>query len=116
MRRYSVQDLRSPKTYAADPELTRFARRVASARWTPKVGKGLAEWTDEHLVGRHAAMVACAIEAYLGYLNNRGSSPDPERHNEESVGTGASNGSRAHATSPASGSNSAKNARITGGE
>jgi hypothetical protein len=78
MRRYSIEELRSPKTYADDPELARLARRVASARWTLKVGKSLAEWRDEHVAGRHAAMVACAIEAYLGYLNHRENAPDPK--------------------------------------
>lgn len=72
MRSYTIEELRSPSTYQKDPELAGFARRVAAGRWTVERGLSLAEWKAEHLVGRHAVMMACALDAMEGYRMRSG--------------------------------------------
>lgn len=72
MRSYTIQELRSPSSYQKDPELAGFARRVAAGRWTVDRGPSLEEWKAEHLVGRHAAMMACALDAMDRYRARAG--------------------------------------------
>lgn len=79
MRDYSITELATPRTYRDDPGLAAFARRVAAARWSASLGRPLAEWKAEHLVGRHAQMIACALVAYRVYV---------DRHGDEVAGAG----------------------------